>query len=389
MPASKIQVCEQAENLPGYPFWLIQGKSGRLYSPLSFDRDFNAVKNVIGDLKRLSDALKAQGIQLVIVQVPPTSLVYSEDVNWTHPKLSGMYQPAVGRADFLAAQKTIASAGIPNVNLLNVLRGSNNAFFLYDHHWTAEGSKLAALATARVIRGLPVYKTLTKVALQAVDARTERVPGSYMAALKEACPVPEDAALETVHLYEISRPGLGLLDETAPEIALVGDSYATERFGFGQFLAAALQADVQNASISGGGQNDAMYTYLISQLHKISPPKMLVWNFLGTLNDSTALRTMTAAAMGSCQTPIARGTDSLTLPVGGPRTYLYAEASDKAARKIRFTFFKNGVEIDNVQLEFSDRVNNQGQFYYLIPEETTEVYLMSGKAESLVACAIR
>lgn len=388
--AQKVAICQKVDNMTNYPFWLIQGKSGRLYSPLSFANNYSSVTSVISDLRDFNSALLKRKIRLVIAQVPQTSLIYPNDINWSDSHIFNKYDALKDKLDFNLAQKMITDAGIPAVNLLNVLSLNNEKFFyLYDHHWTAAGSKKAALAIADTINKYSMLEKIDRVGIKVSESSNERVPGSYMATLKDNCGDPGDLGLETVRIYDFEKSNTDLLDDTNPSVILAGDSYATERFGLGQFLAGALQADVQNASISGGGQYDSIITYLISQQHISNPPKVIVWNFLGGLNDATSFRVMTAAAFGNCETPVARGVKEIELSQPSKKLYLFVKSKDASAKDLKISFLNNGVESESAYIKFSDRVKNEGQFYYTIPDGYTSIKMISDDIEGAKVCAMK
>lgn len=184
--AQKITICPKVDNMNNYPFWLIQGKSGRLYSPLSFANNYSSITSVIPDLQNFNLALKNRKIQLVLAQVPQTSLIYSNDIDWNNSHLNNRYDPQGDMVDFTSSQKRIEDSGILVVDLLSaLLNDKNNSFYLYDHHWTAAGAKKAALATAKILNKISILDDSDRVNIKIFESKTERVPGSYMAVVKD------------------------------------------------------------------------------------------------------------------------------------------------------------------------------------------------------------
>ncbi|MEK7801225.1 MAG: hypothetical protein AAB276_02115, partial [Pseudomonadota bacterium] len=122
-------------------------------------------------------------------------------------------------------------------------------------------------------------------------------------------------------------------DAPKPSITLIGTSFSRSAqldTNFLGFLKEYTQADIYDATISGGGIDDPLIAYLSSADFKTSPPKMIVWEIPGhyvlARKDALFLDEIVPSALGECSNPVA---DFKNNAVDGKTIDLFQNISNK------------------------------------------------------------
>lgn len=300
---------------------LEQGRNDWLFrSGIDLTTNITISDASIDQLRRLANALRARGTELVIVFQPPRGLM---DVDQLTPTQRKHYDFAAARRSYAHALERIRSAGVavaPIDKLVDEHKGYEY-FFRRDHHWTPDGAQHTAQVVADTVRALPAFKdvpreqfvtrpasligkpgTLQKVATQICGGSysmqyvkgdiTEPAGGGDANALlgdggaaPSAAPDASGGGLLDVADKSGGDSG-GLLDDgdgagggTVPQIVLIGTSNSDSKGGynFNGYLEQALGADILDTALSGGSFDGSLLHYLPSALYQQHPPKIIVW----------------------------------------------------------------------------------------------------------------
>lgn len=259
----------------GYSGVLV-GKNNWLFSSEEFTYHKEFMKNIqekIEKIKSIKRKLNSKKIDLMVVIVPSKARLYSEFLGDYKRPLE--WEKVHG--DFLESLRR------ENIQVISVLAAMRSAkpkgdlFFRTDTHWTPLGSRVAA----QVISKSNFLETIKTQTTQYIWVSQEKE--SYSGDLLKFIPVrflgglaPKPDTLNLSKLENSTSSSLNLLEESAPEIALVGTSYsANPKFGFLDALKFELQADIVNLSEVGKGFISPMEKFLTSTNQK--GIKLVIW----------------------------------------------------------------------------------------------------------------
>lgn len=257
---------------------LLQGRDGWLFrSDDDLRTSFGPDAEGYARLKRFNDALKARGVELVMVYQPSRGLMHADKLPASWRK---QYNPEAARASYAATLQRFRSLGITVPNLEHLVKeggGANSYFYRGDHHWTAEGAERTAQVTAEAIKNLKAFGAIPKKSFTTERAGLWAKRGTLQKAATQLCGFgyPDQYAPKFV----TSAEGGGDLfaDEGAPQVTLAGTSNSDSAYNFAGFLSQQLGIEVLNESVAGGGHEGALLQYLPSPAFQKSPPKILVW----------------------------------------------------------------------------------------------------------------
>lgn len=233
-----------SEGCPGWLFYtngLRPSPSPQAAAPVEAGLDMQ-----IAAMRRYADALRRQGVTLVVATVPDKARVETD-------ALCGLHQDARMTSRWNAWRDALASEGVAQVDLLGPLTAARPSFYRTDVHWNARGAQAAADALAAALlprvggRG-PAQFTATQ------DAGVRPRMGDLLQ-LAGLADVPEgwrpalDAEVgETIRAEHTG----GLLDDTPPAQVLLAGSSFSRRSGFADRLGRALGQEVWNVSLDDG-----------------------------------------------------------------------------------------------------------------------------------------
>lgn len=346
-------------------------------------------------MKRLDETLRADGVLLVAVPTPTrgmvnggivtdTAALETLQIDFDAAAATAYYQDYVGSLAPLAA--------VDLAPWTRALAGRTPGFQQrYDRHWTPEGARTAAAATAAALATNPRYAALTKAApTEFTTTLVGTGPGenAIFELTEEKCGDLPDALMEPVNLYETREAGQGdLFASDTPLVALAGTSFSTEPYNFDGFLSEALGQPVLNAAVSAGG----LYTALQDLLLNREPggnPRVIVWEYrLGDAAlangeaDFVPFRELIASVHGDCGADALEtnraaftGTDVALLTntdpaVAGPGYYLRLQASDLSLVEFTITLTHADGSADVAPIVRSTRVTNTGEYYLELSRE--------------------
>lgn len=227
-------------------------------------------------LKRLADALKARGTQIMMFPQPPRGLVETRMIKedtlkqFDIKELQRRYSELVDKlrsVGFLVADGSVFSGNT-----------AGQYFYKRDGHWKAGGSERAAAMIAEQIRAAGF--SFPPKQFETVQVGLNGSRGTMSHVVESLCGIR--FPMEYGPAYQTRAPATDDLfgDEAVPEVVLVGTSFsATPTYNFLGFLRKALNTDIYQAAMAGGGFEGALSQYLVSDLYQKNPPKLIVWEF--------------------------------------------------------------------------------------------------------------
>ncbi|MEL7344533.1 MAG: hypothetical protein AAFN59_06690, partial [Pseudomonadota bacterium] len=268
------------------------------------------------DMKASSQAMVAaiveefakRDVQLAIIVPPPRPIVAGQ-ATLDAAMGAERYDIAAAKASFDKLIEGLAATGATVPNLADVALMSDDTrdafYFQRDTHWTTTGSAMSAIRLSEMVNAQTPDAFQADGAywfgdLVAADAIEEK--GSLAKVVRDVCGLSIEN--ETAQAYDLARASAGgLLGDAAagPSIALVGSSfsnrYQRDHYRFGEALAWAFDADVENYSVSGGGPIGAIEAYVLSGALDRREHAMVVWEipYTESFNSSSFLRQLLGA----------------------------------------------------------------------------------------------
>ncbi len=367
--------CEAASDAASYRgewfYRLHAGPDGWLLRDDDLETEFTLNPRTLTYLRRLNEALRAQGVTLVVAAQPPRGVALPPD------GVPG-YRPGDVLERYREVRGALQSAGLVVTDLATVARDTPGYFFRRDHHWTPDGARSSAEAVAAAIANTPSFASTTFVpqTFRTEVVRNEAQRGSFGEAVGRICGRAPPA--ETFTRYRtVAETGSGddLFSAVAPPVALVGTSNSARNdLNFAGFLAEASGLEVLNASLIGGGPEAALDAYLRSATFREARPAFLVWEFATLFDvpqDPLFYRQLVPSVRGACTQAESRA--SATRPLGqtvpllrgvrGDTGFLALNVSDlsQTAFDVRLEY-RNGRR-ETVRLERPARERNDGRFF--------------------------
>lgn len=270
-------LCPALERKENYKNWqsyryLVEGRDGWVFRTLAdFKSVFKTNHKSDGQLQAFNNALKDRGVHLVIAMLPTRGMMHGDQI----------YRDDFNRLKAMEAYKALAlhirtlGLSVAEVDHFDI----PGYFYKRDHHWTPVGAldmagRVAAIAKESGDR-LPYIKFTTEA------QGTIEHKGTFTKVSEEVCkaPLPPE---KTPKYITSGGPDDLLGDMPEPRAVLVGTSNSVNdaaHANFEGFLKQSLNADVLNFSVSGGGADEAMLKYLVSDNFRNHPPVLLIWEF--------------------------------------------------------------------------------------------------------------
>jgi alginate biosynthesis protein AlgX len=392
--------------------FLTPGNNGYLLYSGDFSPNNFAIDGRTQYYAQLDQALKSKGIQLIVSPLPSRTIVYPEVLDKNQP-LQSTYSTDVARENYKKSFQRLSDLGLKTTDLLSTALqqrqtdDSKSLYFSRDYHWTSEGAKLYAQATAREIMKFEAFKSLPKEKFSNKFLRSENTESRLAYLLQQVCGTKTPP--EKINVFESTRVGGNLLGEDAYPVVITGSSFSAEpKYNFEGFLKEALSSNVLNAAVGGGGYSASLEAYFLSDAYNREKPKFLVWEFGAGMTpwDQTPLREIIPSVYGDCTSSTAIIENKTSLQ-DGPTSILKNTAASvdaskdfvsiKFADKTLLNFdlnlkFDDGKQ-ETVKITRSGRIPNQGQFYLKLANEfkgnLQEVTVTPGsKAKGAVAAKI-
>jgi alginate biosynthesis protein AlgX len=349
---------------------------------------------VVEMMARLSGALARRGVTLVYMPIPNRGMTDAD-------KMPGgiadgvVYDGHVAEAQFHETVATFRSAGVATVDILQSVADRQFAgefHFARDIHWRPEGARAGAEAVAGELTKVAAFEALTKKGFASTDTGEAELASPMRSALQSLCTDKLD--VETLHRFqtdaaEISADDLLGGDESeGTPVAIVGTSYSDlPEFNFEGFLKEALQTDVANYAISGGGTFTAIMQWTHSDLMDGALPKFLLWeNPVAYRLDGegiTAFRQLIPAVEGSCAGNGSLHQAALTLRPGEPArvdlpetvsvaghtAYLAMQLSDPTVRTLKISLDHRDGDGEDVAITRPDRMGDTDRAFLELSDD--------------------
>lgn len=364
---------------------IFQGKDGWFFREGSDVADFYSYgPDTLGYVGRFARALKARDVQLVFLPVPPKGLIEPQFAGDAVP--AEVFDRGAGLADLKTLLAEVKEAGAIPVDVLSAEAKSEHSafFFARDLHWRPEGARIGAAAARAALQPEALYGELSKKGYQtSVVAKEQPMRSAVLQALQRMC--TDTLPQEHTDLYETAAGEAtadDLLggDENTP-VALVGTSFSdVETFNFAGFLSEALELEVANFAISGGGTFTSVLSYTLSDNLDKMPPKYLVWEnpAYNRLDGEgiSSFRQMIPAVTGYCSGAAKLETGTLSLAAGqrarlpvtaqgvsGHGYYLAMKASDSGLKQLTFDIDYDDGDGETFVVNRSDRQKASERFF--------------------------
>lgn len=309
-PAAMAQemICDKLKQEETYKNWqsyryLVEGDEGWVFrTEIDFQDDFAISEKDVMRLKSLNDAFAAQDTMLILSILPTRGITDGNHVG------QASYDRGKAQQSYTRLIGTLRDAGL-SVAAVDSNEKTDDFYYKRDHHWTPTGARMMAQAVAAQVKSKNISLQQKRFVTEAQGA-IDHV-GTFGKFIKEACGL--EVSPEQVSAYVTYAPedtGALFDDVATPEVVLLGTSNSTNdaaHANYDGFLKEALQADVDNRAISGGGADAAMLQYLAARPAEMKKPRVIVWEFpiYHGYESKNFLRQATPSVGGACANPVA------------------------------------------------------------------------------------
>lgn len=350
-------------------------------SPNDFRTDYSISPNSLQALKTLSDMLKAEGTQLVMVLPPTKALMEVNHLPSNHPILK-TFNVSTGVKSYQSTIAALNAAGIlaPDIHAY-MAKNRGDMYLKQDPHWSPAGAESAAEAVADLIKAQPAFKEIEQADVKVMRSEPRAFISSTVNAIQAICgtSTPEQFPMVTSESGDLF---------SNPEVSVVGTSFsANSMFPFAVHLAERLGVSVGNAAISAGGYHNAILQYL-EYVRKEAPVKFLVWEFASWYgyNNINLYRQVIPAAKGKCATSEGSVGSSLPLKARSGQ-YLYLSFSDET-NEVTLQIRAKG-QIEEIKLSRLPGLAAKEYFWQLDPaSESVTVTTPNGKPFQYGICSL-
>ncbi len=374
---------------------LIQGTDGWIFrSESDFKTDFMLPRHALDKLEELNKAYKMHGVDLVMLLVPTRTMVHHQYIREEDKKKYGMTDIASVWKNYWESINAIKKRGIHVVGIQKPGAGES-FFYKRDHHWNPDGAKKAAQAVAEEVKNLPSYGAIEKTGFLTRDLGSYEFFGVSKKVFKKICGTdqpPERIIKTATDRVDESSGQDDLFGETKiPGVVLLGTSNSTMEPSFSNFegfLKEALSADILNMSVSGGGLDTAMISYLNSDYFHDHPARIAIWEIPGYYdieNHENFFREAIPAAYGSCGSAAVARVDNLNLSdktvvaidrlaakkIRGEEYYAEIEFTSPMTRSFHIDFRYEGGR-DKYKFQRSGRGASSARFFAGLKEDKGE-----------------
>lgn len=259
---------------------LIDGRDGWLFrTGLDLTTQFNVSDESLVQLRRLSDALRQRGTQLVMVYQPPRGLM---DPDKLTPQQRRGFNLNAARSNYAQALQRMRSDGgviVPALDKMVDEHKGYDYYFRRDHHWTAAGAQHTARMVADSMQGLPGFASVPRKKFVTHTHGVIGKPGTLQKVATQMCGGGYSMQYEPVFVTDPVGGDSLLGNESQPDVVLVGTSNSDSLGGynFAGYLEQDLGVDVLNVAITGGSYEGSLLHYLASKEFQQHPPKFIIW----------------------------------------------------------------------------------------------------------------
>ncbi|MDW3713058.1 MULTISPECIES: alginate O-acetyltransferase [unclassified Pseudomonas] len=262
---------------------LVQAKDDWLFrSRNDLRTDFGTTPYGYSEFKRLRDALKAKGVELMVVYQPTRGLINREKLT---EQEKARFDFELAKKNYLKTVADFRKTGIWVTDLSPLFDEQGvdtDYYFKADHHWTPAGADRTAKLVAETLKEMPGFADIPKKEFSSKVVGLLPKAGTLHKTAGQLCGTTY--ATQYVERYETEASGEAggdslFGDESNPQIVLVGTSNSGPAYNFGGFLQQHSGAEVLNMAVSGGGFDSALLQYMTSKEFHENPPKIIVWEF--------------------------------------------------------------------------------------------------------------
>lgn len=288
--------------------FLVEGKDGWIYrSRTDFKTKFSLDEDAKRGFQKLNEGFRRRGIQLVLAILPTRGMTHPATLPDSSP-LMGKFTTEKAIAGYNAYLEALRGLGLTVVGVSDYSKGF---YYKRDQHWDWAGAKATAAAVAETVKGLDAYKDIPHKTFVTKRTKSIMIDGTFRDPVRHICGIklpPQSAEVFVTYndsqALESEEALFG--EEAFPSIVLLGTSNSTSpepsHANFEGFLKEALQADIHNAAISGGGIDSPLFAYLASKELEEHPPKIVIWEIPGyySFGQEELFRQAIPAVYGDC-----------------------------------------------------------------------------------------
>ncbi|MEN0087654.1 MAG: hypothetical protein AAF737_04370 [Pseudomonadota bacterium] len=375
-----------------------QGTQGWFFVKSDFEMFLRLSEEALGVLQQVKARLKARNIDLLLLPIPPKSLIVPEYLPADGVSDIAFFDPQMAAAEYEILLGSLRSAGLPFVDLHQAAWSDltteqrRELFFKRDRHWRPAAARLAAALAAQQLKAAHGFEDLpTNQYETKLSAENQPLNSLMSNAIEIFC--DGDVATESLSHFTTRQTNADLDDFLAPveesseQITIVGSSFVHEdnHFNFAGFLRQETGLNVATHAIAGGQAHQAIYAWSHAPLAH-AHPRFLVWEVpnLLDLNRRAELfeRQILPALSGPCA-----GTDRELAKLNyraGPRIGFSIDLSRRRSEMLYFHTELIGAAQHSftVRLEYSDghveqrklarpdRVGRVGHLFFDPPERS-------------------
>ncbi|KAB7610146.1 hypothetical protein F9L33_14725 [Amylibacter sp. SFDW26] len=257
------------------------------------DFEFNAEASAL--MTKIAEAFQDRGVKLVLAVPPPRPLFMDVSIDG--------YDREKATASFQSYLKSISATGVFAADLLSPMKASlgQGAYFSRDTHWTPKGAAFAAFSLIQQIGKLDDLEKKF-LGLKFLELYSEK--GSLTAVVDKTCKTtlkPEGVMSASFTQKGNASDLLSDLSDDAQKVALAGTSfsnrYGRDVYRFSDALSFALNSEVDNYSVSGGGIISAIEALILSDAFQKGTYHTVIWEvpYTQNLSDTHSLRQILGA----------------------------------------------------------------------------------------------
>ena len=262
---------------------LVQGQGDWLFrSRYDLRTDFGTTAQGYRQFKRLRDALKRKGVELMVVYQPTRGLVNRQ---YLTAEEKANFDFDLAKRNYLQAVAELRKTGIWVTDLSPLFDEQGvdtDYYFKADHHWTPAGAERTAKLVAETLKQIPGFADIAHSEYASKNIGLLGKDGTLHKTAANFC----GTTYATQYVKRYSTEPVGEADSDSlfgdadtPKITLVGTSNSGPAYNFAGFLQQHSGAEVLNMAVSGGGFDSALLQYMSSQEFHDDPPKILIWEF--------------------------------------------------------------------------------------------------------------
>lgn len=364
---------------------LIDGRNGWLFrTGLDLTTRFDISDASIVQLRRLAEALRRRGTQIVMVYQPPRGLMDPDELT---PAERRAYNFRAARSNYAQALQQLRDGGVivPPLDQLAKAHKGYDYYFRRDHHWTAAGARHTAKVVAETMRRLPGFSSIPRKKFVTHTDGIIGKPGTLQKVASKLCGGRYSMQYEPVYVTEPVGGGGSLLgNQTQPDVVLVGTSNSDTKGGydFAGYLEQYLGVDVLDVAITGGSYDGSLLHYLASDAFQKHPPKFMIWETpyqdYPSQNPYKVYRQAVPLVTDGChdKTPVLQrtvklhqGTNELlfngggrVLPLVGRNYQIEFQFSDPGIKNMHAQIWYYSGLKESLKMHFKQYVDNGGRF---------------------------